>query len=152
MIKKRLKILKKKISNLNIDGYIIPKNDEFFSEYAFTDRLKIISDFTGSAGVAIILINKNYLFVDGRYTVQAEQQSGQNFSIVETHKFLPKEILKNLTLGIDPGVFTEKQLKPFVNKSIKIKLIKNNLVDEIYSHKRTTRKNHRNKRWFTFVR
>jgi Xaa-Pro aminopeptidase len=136
MIKKRLKILKKKISNLNIDGYIIPKNDEFFSEYAFTDRLKIISDFTGSAGVAIILINKNYLFVDGRYTVQAEQQSGQNFSIVETHKFLPKEILKNLTLGIDPGVFTEKQLKPFVNKSIKIKLIKNNLVDEIYSHKR----------------
>ena len=81
--------------------------------------MKTISNFTGSAGVAVILINKNYLFVDGRYTVQAKQQSGKNFTIVEIHKYLPKKILKNLTLGIDPSIFTEKHLKPFINKSIK---------------------------------
>ena len=44
MISNRLKILRKKINSLNIDGYVIPKNDEFFSEYSQKDRLKIITD------------------------------------------------------------------------------------------------------------
>ena len=50
-----INLLKKLISNKNIDGYIIPKNDEFFSEYSFPNRLKLISNFSGSAGLAIIL-------------------------------------------------------------------------------------------------
>ena len=55
MIRERLKILKQKFNNLGIDGYIIPKNDEFFSEYSKQDRLKIISNFSGSAGYAVVL-------------------------------------------------------------------------------------------------
>ena len=39
-----------------------------------SDRLKFISNFSGSAGFAIILKNRNYLFVDGRYTIQARIQ------------------------------------------------------------------------------
>ena len=58
MIKGRIKILRNKFNNLGIDGYIVPKNDEFFSEYAENDRLKNISNFTGSAGLAIILKKK----------------------------------------------------------------------------------------------
>ena len=62
MIAKSLK--EDKSENLNnIDGYIVPKNDEFFSEYANPDRLKTISNFTGSAGMAIVLLEKSYLFV-----------------------------------------------------------------------------------------
>ena len=76
MISNRIKQLRKKFNQLKIDGYIIPKNDEFFSEYAVIDRLKIISNFSGSAGSAIVLKKKNYLFVDGRYTIEAQQQSG----------------------------------------------------------------------------
>ena len=55
MIKDRIKILKSYFAEFDIDGYIIPKNDEFFSEYSEKDRLKIISNFSGSAGYAIIL-------------------------------------------------------------------------------------------------
>ena len=60
-----------------IDGYIVPKNDEFFGEYIpdHKDRLKYISNFTGSYGFALFLHKKNYLFVDGRYTLQAKNQS-----------------------------------------------------------------------------
>jgi len=58
MISNRIKQLRKKFNQLKIDGYIIPKNDEFFSEYAVKDRLKIISNFGGSAGLAIILKKK----------------------------------------------------------------------------------------------
>ena len=55
MINKRINILREKFKKYKIDGYIIPKNDEFFSEYAVKDRLKTISNFSGSAGLAIIL-------------------------------------------------------------------------------------------------
>ena len=58
MIEKRISKLRNKFKELNIDGYIIPKNDEFFSEYSQKDRLKTISNFTGSAGYAIILKKK----------------------------------------------------------------------------------------------
>ena len=50
MNSKRINILRKKFKKFNIDGYLIPKNDEFFSEYANKDRLKIISNSNGSAG------------------------------------------------------------------------------------------------------
>ena len=56
------------------------------------NRLKIISNFDGSAGLAIILKNKNYLFVDGRYTIQAKKQSGKEFKIIEIHKIITKKI------------------------------------------------------------
>ena len=55
-----ISLLKKLINNKNIDGYIVPKNDKFFSEYAFPNRLKFISNFSGSAGLAIILKDTNF--------------------------------------------------------------------------------------------
>jgi len=132
---KRIKQLRNKFSQFNIDGYIIPKNDEFFSEYAAIDRLKTISNFSGSAGLAIILKKKNYLFVDGRYTIQAEQQSGKQFKIVEIHKSLPHKIIKNLTLGYDPKLLTHGQLNFYFGKSLIAKQIYKNLIDEIYKEK-----------------
>ena len=135
MIYKRIKQLVKKFKKYKIDGYIIPKNDEFFSEYANIDRLKTISNFSGSAGLAVILKKKNYLFVDGRYTIQAQLQSGKLFKIIEIHKFLPHKILKNLTLGFDPSIHTRKQLYVYFSKSLFLKQISNNLIDEIYKKK-----------------
>ena len=94
MIKSRITKLKKLIKLYNLDGYIIPKNDAYFSEYSSPDRLRIITNFSGSAGFAIILRKKNYLFVDGRYTIQAQIQAGNNFKIIEVPKFSTKHILK----------------------------------------------------------
>ena len=94
MIKKRILKLKKLINIYNLYGYIVPKNDAYFSEFASPDRLKIISNFCGSAGFAIILKKENFLFVDGRYTIQAQIQSGKNFKIVEIPKFSTINILK----------------------------------------------------------
>ena len=51
----KLKQLRNFFKIYKLDGYIVPKNDEFFSEFAIKDRLKIISNFNGSAGLAIIL-------------------------------------------------------------------------------------------------
>ena len=39
---KNLKSLKKKFKKFNIDGYVVPKNDDYFTEYSKINRLKII--------------------------------------------------------------------------------------------------------------
>jgi len=128
---KKIQKLRQKFKKYNIDGYVVPKNDDYFTEYSKTNRLKIISDFSGSAGLAIILKNKNYLFVDGRYTIQSQMESGKNFEIVNHEKIVNCDLFKNLILGIDPKLFTYNQIKKNFTKKNKIKFIKNNLIDEI---------------------
>jgi len=130
MIKNKINILREKFKEYEIDGYIVPKNDEYFSEYAKNDRLKNISNFSGSAGIAVVLKKMNYLFVDGRYTIQAEQESSKNFNVIEIHKKLPHTIFKNINLGFDPSVFTSKNLKKnFLNNNLIP--VKDNLIDQI---------------------
>jgi Xaa-Pro aminopeptidase len=96
MILKKIKILRKKFKQYNIDGYIIPKNDEYFSEYAKNDRLKNITGFSGSAGFAVVLKKQNYLFVDGRYTIQAHQQSSKILRLLKFIKNCLTQLLRIL--------------------------------------------------------
>ena len=58
-MRKYIKVLRDKFKKYEIDGYVIPKNDDYFTEYSKINRLKIISNFSGSAGLAVILKNKN---------------------------------------------------------------------------------------------
>ena len=112
--------IKKFIINNNIDGYIIPKNDNYFTEYSNINNLKKVTNFTGSAGFALILKKKNYLFVDGRYVLQAKRQSGKNFIILEIPYKWPKDIsnIGKLSIGFDPKLFTEDILiKYFAKKT-----------------------------------
>ena len=130
-----IKKLRSKFKKHNIDGYVVPKNDDYFTEYSKINRLKIISNFSGSAGIAVILKNKSYLFTDGRYTIQSQLESGKNFKIYEFEKLLNCNLFKNLTLGIDPKLFTNNQIKNYFLKNNKIKSIDKNLIDEIKKQK-----------------
>ena len=143
----KIKKLKEIFNEERIDGYIITKNDEFFGEYIpeHNDRLRYISNFTGSYGFALILKNKNYLFVDGRYTLQAHSQAGKFFSIITFPNKMPKDILKNrrLVIGFDPKLFTKNIFGIFFGKNnCKFKPINNNLVDKIWKRKIKTYKNY----------
>jgi len=138
--------LKKILQNEGIDGYIIPKNDEFFGEYIpdHKDRLKYISGFSGSYGFALILNNKNYLFVDGRYTLQANKQSGKFFKIKTIPQELPEKILKNkkLKIGFDPRLSTTKTLNIFFGKTnCRYLPLNKNLIDEIWRRRKVKGKN-----------
>ncbi len=140
----KIKKLRFLLKREKIDGYLVPKNDQFFREYVpdYNDRLKFISNFTGSYGFSLILKRKNYLFVDGRYTLQASYQSGKYFKIITFPKKMPKDVLKNdrLLIGFDPKLFTKNILEIFFkNKNCQFKPLKDNLIDEIW--KRKTKKN-----------
>ncbi|WP_075482654.1 aminopeptidase family protein P [Candidatus Pelagibacter communis] len=129
MIPQKLKELKNRLYHHKIDGYIIPKNDEYFSEFASKDKLKTITGFDGSFGLAIILKKKNFLFVDGRYVEQAKIQAGKNFQILEIPKKLPYQILNpNLNLGFDPMVFTSRNLNYYFRNKNKLSPINTTLI------------------------
>ncbi len=134
----KIKKLKKIFRREKIDGYIVPKNDEFFGEYIpdHNDRLNFITDFSGSYGLALILKNKNYLFVDGRYTLQANNQSGKFFKIITVPNKMPNDILKGkkISIGFDPSLFTKKSLSLFFGKSkCDLKPLAKNLIDECWT-------------------
>ena len=130
-MRENLTKLKNQFLKYNIDGYIVPKNDDYFTEYSNINRLKIISNFTGSAGLAVVLKKKNYLFTDGRYTIQSQIESGKYFKILNSEKLINCDVFKNLVLGIDPKLFTYYQIKKFFLKYNNIKFIKKNLIDHI---------------------
>ena len=141
-IMQKLNTLRKTFKHYNIEGYIVPKNDEFFGEYISDsrDRLKFISSFTGSAGYALILRKKSYLFVDGRYTLQAFKESGKKFKIVEIYKKKPSNIIdklkKRITIGYDPQLLTKSTINNlFASSKCNLKLIQENLVDKIWNKK-----------------
>ena len=107
----------------------MPKNDSYFNEYSSPDRLKLISKFNGSACLAIILRNRNYLFVDGRYTIQAKSQSGSNFDVVEIHKKLPWKVLKHrIKIGYNPYCFTSLSLARYFKNYFKLIPIYDDLI------------------------
>ena len=142
----KIKKLRKFFKVYKLDGYIVPKNDEFFGEYVDKrdDRLNYISSFSGSAGYAIILRKKSYLFVDGRYTLQAKKESHKNFKIIEIHKKKPSKILAKirakLKIGFDPKLFSEANLiKNFKAKNTSLIPVEQNLIDKIWSNRPKTK-------------
>ena len=142
----KIKRLKEVLKIEKIEGYLLPKNDEFFGEYVSKekDRLNYITNFKGSFGFSLILKNTNYLFVDGRYTLQATNQCGKHFKIVTMPNKMPSDILKDkrISIGFDPKLFTSKTLRLFFGKtSCKFQPINKNLIDKIWNRNTYSNKN-----------
>lgn len=71
--KNRVQQLRKAMQEQGVQAFIIPSSDPHQSEYV-ADRWKArewISNFTGSAGTAIVGLEKAALWTDGRYFLQA---------------------------------------------------------------------------------
>ena len=79
-----------------MDGYIIPKNDEFFGEYIqdHKDRLKFITEFTGSFGLALIL-NKKISYLLTVDTLYKQKFKGKDYEIKTFPESTPSSVLKN---------------------------------------------------------
>ncbi len=75
--RKAIPLIRAQLEQLGLDGLFVPHEDEWQNEYLpdCAERLAWATGFTGSAGAAIILRDKAYLFSDGRYTQQAVSQT-----------------------------------------------------------------------------
>ena len=97
----------------------------YFTEYSNINNLEKVSKFTGSAGFALILRKVNYLFVDGRYTIQAKKQSGKKFKIFEIPFIFPKDLIsiKNFKIGFDAKLFTQVTLERYFEGNVNLILV-----------------------------
>lgn len=77
----RLKQLRIMMKEKLLDGLIVKGTDRFLNEYVPTEESTRvwISGFTGSTGDVLIGMDDAYLFVDGRYYLQADQESDPSF-------------------------------------------------------------------------
>ncbi|MGF1455315.1 MAG: aminopeptidase P family protein [Alphaproteobacteria bacterium] len=114
----RVAALRAYLDSQGVDGYLIPRADEYQGEYVppHAERLAWISGFTGSAGLAIVLKEKAAVFVDGRYTVQVrEQVDADLFEIVSTVTTQPEDwiadtLAAGTRLAFDPWLLTPNQV------------------------------------------
>ncbi len=128
----------------NIDIYIINRTDEFLSEYIapYAERLKWISNFSGSAGRIIVTKKKSYIFVDGRYTVQAHEEINKKYFIIkhlnDYWSFIKTKIKKKEIIGIDPNLHTVSEIqivrKLSKEKQFKIHFFTTNPIDNLWEN------------------
>ena len=74
---RRLAALRSVLTAAGVDGFLVPRSDEHLGEYVppSGERLAWLTGFTGSAGMAVVLMDKAAVFTDGRYTTQLAQQT-----------------------------------------------------------------------------
>jgi Xaa-Pro aminopeptidase len=113
----RLAALRAELRRRELDGFIVPRADEHQGEYvpARSERLAWLTGFTGSAGLAIVLLDRAAIFVDGRYVLQAGKEV--EAALFETRHLTDKppnafiaEHLAAGRLGYDPWLHTENQV------------------------------------------
>jgi len=110
----RLTALRSELARRGLDGFVVPHADRHQNEYLppSEERLAWLSGFTGSAGTAVILAERAVLFVDGRYTLQARDQTDPELFAIEHLVETPPSdwVEANLAagnkLGFDPWLHT----------------------------------------------
>ena len=116
---KHLPLLRAAMKKQNLDGFIIPHDDEYQNEYipAYAERLMWVSGFSGSAGAAIVFQDGAVIFTDGRYTLQVRNQADSDYfdyaDITETplDQWLAEHGSKGARIGYDPMLHTTANKK-----------------------------------------
>lgn len=133
-----------------IQAYIIPSVDQHMSEYVagHFERRPYISGFTGSAGDAVVTMNKAGMWTDGRYFNQAGMQMDDNWTLMKDgmpgtpsqEEWLAKELKANDKVGVDANLFSidkfETMKKELEKSTITLTAVSKNLVDEIWTEGR----------------
>ncbi len=108
--------LREQMKQLGLDGFIVPHEDEHQNEYLpdANERLAWVSGFTGSAGAAIIFMDRAVLYADGRYTLQSREQTDPEvFDVKDFHATsLADEIAaaKGAVIGYDAALISPDAL------------------------------------------
>jgi Xaa-Pro aminopeptidase len=141
----RIAALRAALRHHGLDGFVLPRADRHQNEYVpkSEERLAFLSGFTGSAGFLLVLADKAVLFTDGRYTLQAREQTDPNiFTLVNIAETTPSDwIEQNLPegtrLGYDPWLHTTESAERLAKACAKAEAVlvpvQSNPVDVIWN-------------------
>ncbi|KAJ2860092.1 hypothetical protein GGI22_002811 [Coemansia erecta] len=153
----RLKKLRELMASpaYNVSAYVVPSEDAHqVNEYVASCDMRraFISGFDGSAGCAVITMDKAALFTDGRYFLQAREQMDDNWSLMKRgfpgvpswQEYLEKNLPAGARVGIDPTLLSAtegEQIKQALNAHGGGDLvgIEDNLVDLVWGDSRPAR-------------
>ena len=141
----KLSALRQQLAASEVDAFLLPVNDAFQSEYppASAKRLQWLTGFSGSAGMVAVAAEKAAFFTDGRYTIQAAQET--DVALYEQHNsgdlrpeaWLAEQLSSKAVIGYDPWLFTASDLKRFEAavkaKQIALKPLAVNPVDALWA-------------------
>ena len=152
MLSRELELLIYKMRQKKYDALLVPREDMFSGEEVpkSEERLKYITNFTGSAGFAIIVSNENLksaIFSDGRYQLQLKKQVDTKFfdvfngGINEIGDFLKDNEKYLKIIAFDPWLLTsikyETLSKILKSTPLILKATEKNLIDEIWKKRPT---------------
>lgn len=141
----RLTSLRSRLSTLGLDGLIVPLTDEHRNEYIpdARQRLAWLTGFTGSAGTLVVLHDRAVVFVDGRYTIQAEQQLDPDLferaHLIEMPpaKWLGDNLRKDQRFGFDATLHVKAEVerlqKACEKADAKLIPLEHNPVDDVWT-------------------
>jgi len=141
----RLSRLREALADAGFDGMLVPRGDAHMNEMVAPseERLAWLTGFTGSAGLAIVLANRAALLVDGRYTLQAGQQTdAAAFEVVPSQEVSAGEWLtqaapEGAVIGYDPWLHGREEIARLARalESVKAVLrpLKANPVDRLWT-------------------
>ena len=142
----KLSIMRKLMRERGYDAYIIPHGDQHDSEYIAEndERIKFISNFSGSYGIGLVTQDKALMWTDSRYFIQIEKelypgwQMQKMQSIYGDEDSLPNYILNNINnksnIGMDFSLFTKANAMKLKCRLKDYKFIDdtNNIIDIIW--------------------
>jgi Xaa-Pro aminopeptidase len=110
----RVAALRANLATEDLAGFIVPRADEHQNEYVppNAERLRWLTGFAGSAGIAVVLKDAAALFVDGRYTAQVKAQAdGSVFEFRHIMDeppgdWIARKLKRGDKLGYDPHLHT----------------------------------------------
>ena len=141
----RVAALRTELARRGLTGFIVPRSDRHQNEYVpgSEQRLAWLTGFTGSAGSAIVLMERAVLFVDGRYTLQAREQVDTSLFAIEhlmetpPHRWIEENLAADDRLGYDPWLHTveaaERLDKACAAAGAKLIAIEPDLIDLIWA-------------------
>jgi Xaa-Pro aminopeptidase len=142
---RRVRELRSELVRHGLTAYIVPRADRYQNEYLppSEERLAWLTGFTGSAGAAIVLLDKAVLFVDGRYTEQARLEIDTSLFTIEhlvdhpPHRWIEENITAKDKLGYDPWLHTvegaERIARACSAAGAALVPVEANLVDRIWT-------------------
>lgn len=146
-LKPRLDAVRAELARQGLDGFLVPRGDEFMGEYvpAAAERLAYISGFTGSAGMAVILRDRAAVFTDGRYTIQIQAESpAELFEYGQIPDQSPLDWVKQALgdgakLGFDARLhslrWTERARRALNDADIDLTAVDDNPVDAAWTNR-----------------
>lgn len=141
----RIKALRDELDRRGLDGFIVPKADEYQGEFIprRAERLQWLTGFSGSAGSACVLSgDKAAMFVDGRYTLQVKSEvSAKLFERIPVAEQTLAEWLKEnahggTEIGFDPWLHTDADRKRLAqactDAGAKLVAVADNPIDAVW--------------------